>query len=192
VFPPGADQAAGLLPPPEDVVPLPLADGKRLPPEEPDASWHQDFHGLLHIGRLSRTFEWTGHKIVIHTLNSDELLIAARLCAPWGDTIGATRAYAQAMAALCVDLIDGIPLPTPLGEHGPSDAWAHQRFDYAGRWFAPTIDAIYNEYESLELRVKQVLEEMGKASAPEDGSSVSASSPAPAGSSGAGLSPESS
>lgn len=172
-------------------VPAPLADGTETGgPSEPDlAAWAQDFHGLLKLGYLTSTFEWCGHKIVIHTLRTDEELIIASMIREWQETIGGTKAYATAMAALCVDFIDGQPMPIPLGEDYRSDTWARQRFAYAQRWYPFTIDAIYEEYLALEVRVKQVLEQMGKGQAPEAGSSENAESPDSGGSLQDALSP---
>jgi hypothetical protein len=160
-------------------VPVPLADGTAEGPSTPDfKAWEQDFHGLLKLGYLTSSFEWCGHRIVIHTLRTDEELIISSMIKEWQDTIGGTKAYASAMVALCVDFVDGQPLPIPLGEERRSDNWARQRFAFVQRWYPFTIDAIYNEYLKLEDRVKKVITEMGKASSPVDGSSESAGSPA--------------
>jgi hypothetical protein len=97
------------------------------------------------------------------------------------ETLGATKAYATAVAALAVDSIDGEPMPTPLGEtgNGPSgtDQWARERFRYARRWFAPTIDAIFTRHAQLEARVNTILNDLGKGSLPGD------SAPGPSGTS---------
>lgn len=148
-------------------VPVPQADGSPLEFGEPDGQWHMDFQGLLHLGYLTASFEWCGHKIVIKTLNGREDLLIASLIRDWDATIGATKAYAIAVAGLSVLWIDGQPMPTPLGEDESNpDRWAAERFAYAQRWFEPTINAIFNAHLKLLARVSEVVTEMGKEPAP--------------------------
>jgi|SRR6516162_1451703 hypothetical protein len=161
----------------------PSGDGLAgLDDEGVDPKWENDFHGLLYLGKLVGSFSWCGHKIAIHTLCIDEELIIAGLTKEWMDTLGATKAYATAVAALCVDSIDGQPMPVPLGETGDgpagTDQWARERFRYARRWFEPTIDAIFTRHLQLEARVRELLGDLGKESTPGD------STPGPNGSSG--------
>jgi hypothetical protein len=151
----------------------PLADetaadeGEELRYDEPDPRWRTDFHGLLYLGALRARFNWLGHVFRIRTLRSDEELIVAQLGAAWAETLGGTRAHAIAMVALCVESIDGRPMPAPLGEQDAgSIGWAEERFRYAGRWYSYTIDAIFERYLELEGRVREVMTELGKGSAP--------------------------
>jgi hypothetical protein len=146
----------------EDIVPA--ADGTPLEFSEPDERWKQDFDGLLYIGELTASFEYLGHKIRIRTLRTAEELIVAELVKQWGDTIGGTKAYATALAALAVTDVDGRPMPTPLGEAGNSSQWAYDRFIFAQRWYPFTIDEIYTRYLELEARVREILDGLGKAS----------------------------
>jgi hypothetical protein len=167
---------------PEPPVP-PAADGSGVIFTEPDARWQADFHGLLHIGELSSSFEWMGHKIVIRTLKVDEELMVASLTAEWAETIGGTKAAAAAICGIAVQNIDGQPMPVPLGESDSPMQWARDRFAYAQRWYPFTIDAIYARYLELEGRVREILDEMGKESGQEDatpGLSASSGSPVPA------------
>jgi hypothetical protein len=162
-------------------VTVPAADGTEPGVGTPDyAAWQRDFHGLLVLGQLSNTFEWAGHRFVIKTLNTSDELIVALLTKEFQDTIGGTRAYATAMVALCTVAVDGMPLPSPLGEDplpGGSLNWARERFAYCQRWYHYTVDAIYNEYLTLEARVTEVVLQMGKESPPGTGSPGNASSP---------------
>lgn len=138
-------------------------EGNALPSFDP--KYHEDFHGLAFIGALSKTFEWLGHKFTIRTVTVDEALAVALLTKQWAETIGGGLAYRTAMAAMCVQAIDGSDLPIPVGADPNDFAYAQQRFDYAkARWFQFTIDAIYNEYLELELKTRQVVDAMGKAS----------------------------
>lgn len=140
-----------------------------------DDRYKDAFHGLAYIGALTGSFEWLGHKFVIHTLTQDEELAAALIVKDFEDTLGQARAYATALAALCVDSVDGEGMPTPVGT-GPSYGWAYQRFNYAkARWYRYTIDKIYEKYLELEDLNRGVLEELGKAS----GSGVMDPNPTP-------------
>ena len=157
------------VPPP----PVPAADesvpgpGQEQDFEDPDPRWRTDFHGLLYLGALRARFSWMGHVIRIRTLRSNEELIVAQLGQAWAETMGGARAHAVAMVALAVESVDGQPLPSPLGEQDAgSIGWAEERFRYAGRWYAYTIDHIFERYLELEGRVREVMAELGKGSAP--------------------------
>jgi hypothetical protein len=145
----------------------PAASGIEITFDAPDvADWQKDLHGLLTLGKLTATFEWCGHTIRIRTLTTAEELIVSSIVARWDTTIGGPKAYATAICGIAVQSIDGQPMPTPLGDQGDPDRWALERFNYAQRWFPWTIDAIYNHYLLLENRVKEVLANLGKVSAP--------------------------
>lgn len=150
-------------------------------------AWKQDFTGLLYLGALRGWFDWCGHRVHLRTLTTDEELLVAALIKEFEGSMGGMKAYATATSGLCVESIDGQPMPVPLGEHPNQPyTWAQQRFNYARRWFPPTIDAILNAYLQLETRQRQVMASLGKASAPgEDatpGLSASSGSPSAAGS----------
>jgi hypothetical protein len=177
--------------PPPLPGPVPMADeavpgpGDELEPEDPDPRWRTDFHGLLYLGALRARFSWLGHVFRIRTLRSDEELIVAELGKMWQDTMGGARAHAIAMVALAVESVDGVPMPSPLGEQSGSIGWAEERFRYAGRWYSYTIDAVFERYLELEGRVRAVMDELGKGSAPtgpEPASTSTSTSPPGAGS----------
>jgi hypothetical protein len=173
--------------PPVEEPTTPAASGIEISFDEPKlAEWERDLHGLLTLGYLCATFEWCGHTIRIKTLNTDEELILSLIVQQWEATIGGAKAYATAICGIAVQSVDGQPMPSPLGDQGDRDRWALERFNYARRWFPWTIDAIYNHYLLLEARVKEVLLNLGKASAPmgaaSPGSSGSSDSPSGEGS----------
>jgi hypothetical protein len=148
---------------PETDGSLPGPDVEDLLPSF-DERYLEDFNGLMFLGALSHPFEWMGHKFVIRTLTPDEYLLIALLTKPYAGTIGESLAYTIAAVALCVDSVDGKPLPTPVMADSEI-AWARQRFDFVkARWFKPTIDLVYAEFLGLEIRVNAVLDAMGKAS----------------------------
>lgn len=134
------------------------------------APWREDFSGLLSLGAIRGWFEWCGHRISLRTLTTDEELLIAQLTREYETGIGQTKAYATAICGLCVESIDRQPMPVPLGEH-PNQPykWALERFNYARRWYPPTIDAIFDAYLRLEVRQRDVMTELGKASAPAGG-----------------------
>jgi hypothetical protein len=130
-----------------------------------EASWRADLTGLLAVGSLTGWFDWCGHRISLRTLTSDEELIVSQLIREYEGGIGAAKSYATAVAALAVDAIDHQPMPTPLGEHPNKPyQWALQRFNYARRWYPPTVDAVFDAYLQMEMRQRRVIEELGKAS----------------------------
>ena len=152
--------------------------------EHDDAAWREDFSGLLALGSVRGWFEWCGHRITLRTLTTDEELLVSQLTREFEGGIGGTKAYATAICGLSVDSVDHQPMPVPLGEH-PNQPykWALERFNYARRWFPPTIDAIFDAYLRLEIRQREVMAELGKASVPGDGATpgLSARSASPSG-----------
>ena len=133
-----------------------------------DEKYKQDFEGLLYIGALIDEFDWLGHHFVIRTLKDGELLAIGQIIKPYLDGPGGERAFAMATAAMCIESVDGEELPIPIGESRRVNEWAHQRFEYVrDNWFPTTTDAVYSHYVALNNKVRQVVEAMGKASAPE-------------------------
>ena len=166
-----ADVRPQLSPDPPPSSQAPEADGSQLGTDvaealpEFDEKYVEDFNGLMYLGALTKTFEWVGHKFVIRTLSADEYLQVALLTKPYAGTIGEVRAYATAVVALCVDSVDGEPLPLPIQVERDDLAWAYQRFNFVkSRWFNYTIDLVYGEFLVLERRATEVLDAMGKAS----------------------------
>lgn len=147
----------------------PAGDGPTASPLElhfedhDEGAWREDFTGLLVMGALRGWFEWCGHRIAIRTLTTSEELLVAQLTREFEGGIGGTKAYATALAGLCVEAVDRQPMPVPLGEHpGRPYAWALERFNYAQRWFPPTVDAIFDSYLRLEARQRDVMAGLGK------------------------------
>jgi len=134
--------------------------------EQPfDERYVEPFKGLIYLGALTKEFEWLGHRFVIRTLTTSELLIVGQIVKEYAETISQGRAYASAMVALATVSVDGEDLPSPVMTHDNGAAWAHQRFQYVtARWFPYTIDRVYSEYLELDAKASDVIEAMGKAS----------------------------
>lgn len=129
-----------------------------------DPRHRQDFEGLMYIGKLTSTFEWLGHKFVIRTLSTDEILEVGIIHREYAGSLADVKAYQAAVVAACVESVDGKPLPLPLSSD-PSDTSLINKFRFVNRsWFPPTLDVVYERYLLLEARVSQVIEAMGKAS----------------------------
>lgn len=145
-----------------------VLDPQEDPQEETpqfDPRYADAFVGLNFLGALSREIDWLGHKILIRTLTTDEHLAVATLTREFLGTTELPRAYATAIVALCVDLVDGESLPVPIGETKNSYAWAFQRFNYVkSNWYPFTITTVYQEYLALETQAEEVLASMGNAS----------------------------
>jgi hypothetical protein len=142
-------------------------EGNVLPTFDPKHA--EPFKGLLYLGALAKSFDWLGHSFDIRTLRDGEKLAVATIIKPYVDTMGIDRAYACAMAAMCITGVDGDDLPIPIGETKRAHEWGHQRFQYVkDNWYSSTVDRVFNEYLLLEDLAGRVLDAMGKASAPED------------------------
>lgn len=157
-----AAEAAAELPPEETPEPAEEAPSKPLPTFDP--KWRDPLTGLLFLGALKEEFEWVGHRFTVRTLNNLELADVALVAARYKDTDYSAKAYQCAVVAACITAVDGKPLPTmPLDNQETSDVSA--KFDYImARWFPTTIDVVFTHYYDLEIKVREVLDAMGKAS----------------------------
>lgn len=154
---------------PEEDAPGTLRDeeGNLLPSFDPKHA--EPFQGLLYLGALQTEFTWVGHTFSIRTLRDGEKLAIAQIIKQYADTMGGDRAYGAAVAAMCILSVDGEELPIPIGESKKAYEWGLQRFNYVvNNWFSTTVNKVFNEYLALEDKALQVVEAMGKASAPVD------------------------
>lgn len=131
--------------------------------EEFDPRWREPFRGLLHLGALIRSFSWMGHTFTIRTLTVEEGLTVGQFCRRWGDTMAATKGYQTAMVAAMLVEVDGELMPVALGAGETPLTVLQIRYDKVKHWFAPTFDAIYQEYMLLEEEQNRILDAMGKA-----------------------------
>lgn len=143
-------------------------DGEEAPDDEPlpefDPKVRQDFDGLLFLGKLEDEFYWLGHRFVIRTLVTDEILEVGLLHKQYAETLADVKAYQAAVAAACVVTVDGKPLPQPLSVD-PSDTALRNRFDYVRKsWYPSVLDQVYQRYLMLEGKVDAVIEAMGNPS----------------------------
>lgn len=154
--------------PPHDSQPVTEGTVSEVPePEEEelpafDEQYRQDFIGLTFIGKLNGDFEWMGHRFKIKTLMTDELIQIGMTHAKYQNTLADIKAYQTLVVAACLETLDGKPLPVPISNDVDL---VESRFDYIRtHWYPWTIDAIYEQYLLLEVRVQKVIEAMGKAS----------------------------
>ncbi len=135
----------------------------RLP--EFDHRLRDEFSGLLYLGALTQTFDWLGHRFVIRTLRTGELIGVSLAVREYVGSDGYLKAWQAAMVGACVVTVDGHPLPpVPLTDH-PEDSLVRARAQYVmDHWFPPVPDHIYERYVELELVVRQVIAAMGKVS----------------------------
>lgn len=142
---------------PEQVEPQDQED----PLPEFDSRWQDEFEGLLYIGALTEEFTWLGHRIVIRTLTTEEMAEIALASKPYLGTEAELKAYQAGVVAASVVTVDGVPLPAPLTT-APGDTPFSNRFRYVWKnWRPPVLDAIYQRYVSLEIKVREVIEAMG-------------------------------
>lgn len=144
----------------EDTAPEPEA----APPPEFDPRWRDDFTGLVHIGALTDRFEWLGHQFHIRTLTTEELAEIALVTKKYLGSGAEDKVWQAAVTAACVISVDGKALPAPLTTE-PGDTEFSNKFHYVfGKWYAPTLDVVFERYMSLEIKVREVIAAMGKAS----------------------------
>jgi hypothetical protein len=126
-----------------------------------DPRCRNDFEGMLYLGRLTKTFSWSGHKIKIQTIDQEGYLELGEIVKRYEDTWGAIRAQVSATVAGCIVSIDNKGWPVPLME---DESLLDTKFAWIIKLHPFAIDAIYNEFMILEAKVFEVLEEMGKGS----------------------------
>lgn len=133
------------------------------PPIKFNQKWLDEFEGLLYIGALTSSFRWLGHKFVVRTLKTDEVIETGLLIKEYVGTPGEPKAYQCAVLAAAVLSVDGRELPIPISG-APEDTQLRNRFDYIMRnWFAPTIDMAYSRYLACEYKAREVIDAMVKA-----------------------------
>jgi len=140
----------------EEPVVEPKVD--KLP--EFDPRCRQDFEGLLYLGRLTSTFKWSGHKIKIQTIDQGAYLEVSELIRQYEGGLAGLQAQMTAMVAACLVSIDGKGFPVPLME---DESEIDAKFQWVLKLHPFAINAIYEKFDELEYKVKQVLDEMGKA-----------------------------
>lgn len=127
-----------------------------------DEQYRQDFIGLTFVGKLSWPFEWMGHRFKIKTLMTDELIQIGLVHAKYQNTLSDVKAYQTLVVAACLETLDGKQLPVPIDM---DTDLVEARFEYIkNRWYPWTIDAVYEQYLLLEVRVQKVIAAMGKVS----------------------------
>jgi hypothetical protein len=127
-----------------------------------DDQYRQDFIGLTFVGKLSHDFEWMGHRFRIKTLMTDELIQIGLVHAKYQQTLSDVKAYQTLVVAACLETLDGKQLPVPISMDVDL---VEARFDYIKtHWYPWTIDAVYEQYLLLEVRVQKVIAAMGKVS----------------------------
>jgi hypothetical protein len=127
-----------------------------------DEQYKQDFVGLNFVGKLVHNFEWMGHRFKIRTLMVDELIQIGMVHAKYQQTLADVKAYQTLVVAGCLETLDGKPLPVPIDM---DTDLVEERFNFIKtHWFPWTVDAVYEQYLLLEVRVQKVIEAMGKAS----------------------------
>lgn len=152
---------------PEDTEAHRVTDAEVSEPDEPlpefDPRVREDFEGLMYLGKLTHPFDWLGHKFVIRTMTTGEILEAGLIHREYVGTVADVRAYQACVVAACVVSVDDKHPPYPLTS-ADGETLLRTRFNYViDKWFPPTLDKVYNEYLVLEARVEAVIEAMGKA-----------------------------
>jgi hypothetical protein len=159
-FGPASSEAPDLDPPSEGTTPGESDDSNLTL----DPRYKDDFNGLMFLGYLTDEFDWAGHRFSIRTLNTDAMLEVALWCKKYEATIADSRAYATAVVAASIELLDGRPLYRTLGPGGDNAKDLELRIAVVRRWFRWTIDYVYSRSLELERRVDELVSLLGKAS----------------------------
>lgn len=113
---------------------------------------------LVHIGSMTRSFEWMGHTFTIRTLRIEEEIAIGQLIKPYAGSITEEKAAVTAIAAACIETIDGNPVVVQLQR----DPVVHLQEKYKAlstNWFWPVVKKINEEYMVLQQEMTKVIEE---------------------------------
>lgn len=103
--------------------------------------------GLLQLGRLEKQVSYAGHTFVVRTLKAGEEIAVTLITKDYAETMGYAKAYAIAVVAASLELVDGAPL---FGQLGPDMVTPiEQKYHTVSQWYWPTIEYLYNEYTEL-------------------------------------------
>jgi hypothetical protein len=152
---------------PEGAPPLNQAEPEGEPDDiltEFDPRWQDEMEGLLFVGRVTHEFRLGGHKITIATPEAHDTLKAAMLIKQYQETAGALRALTLAALATCLVKVDGYDLPRGIMADGSDDM--ETRFNWVAKLHTAVVDGIYREYEDLEVRVAEAIDNLGKGGVP--------------------------
>jgi hypothetical protein len=152
--------------PPVDPKPLKATVAPEAPTEgsktpEFDSRVKLPLEGMLFLGMLQMTFKWSGHTIKIQTFDQDTYLEIGILISKYDGTWAAERAQVAALVAACLVSIDHKRLPVPLFE---DETQLEANFKWVLKLHPFAINYLYEKFDELEVKVADILAEMGKAS----------------------------
>lgn len=104
-------------------------------------------HGLLSLGHLSKDVSYAGHQFAMRTLRSGEEIAVGQVTKDYADTVGYAKAYAIAIVAASLDMVDHAPMFQALGPDMKLPI--QQKFGTIAQWFWPVVEHLYNEYLTL-------------------------------------------
>lgn len=113
---------------------------------------------LINVGKMARSFEWAGHTFIIKSLNLEEEIAIGQLIKPYAGTITEEKAAVAAIAAACIESIDGNPLMVRITK----DPVAHLQEKFkmlVSNWYWPVVKRINEEYSYLQDEVSKSMEE---------------------------------
>jgi hypothetical protein len=121
-----------------------------------------DINGLLALGTISEDFVVWGHTFKMRTIRLGEELVVGQIVKPYTDTIQQGKAYAAAMVAASLEMVDGRPLFAALG---PSIETVRQniqnKFEYVQEnWYFTLVEELYGCYLTLLERQLDAFEEL--------------------------------
>jgi hypothetical protein len=151
---PAAQEAAQ---PPEPAAPPSVEGVLEFDPRHRDV-----FTGLLWVGHLTEQLVLFGHSFEIVTPTTGERLEMGPLLAPYQGTPTGQIAYQAMLVAAYLRQVDDLPLPLPIG---PKDSGLPGRFTWVqANLRRPVVEALFDKVLTLEGKVDEVLDDMGKAS----------------------------
>jgi hypothetical protein len=127
----------------------------------PEEQITEDEFSAIHQGHLKDSGTIGSHSYAMRTLKVGEELEATTAAARFSASIDYHRAVKTALIAAALTSWDGKPLiPNPVG---PEDEEFEAKFNAAlGKFFAPTVDALYERYQALMERLQDTADKTKK------------------------------
>ena len=135
--------------------------------DEFDPRIANDVEGLLFLGKLTHDCAIYGHTFTLKTLTRGERLAMTLFARDYDDTLAIAQALESATLALSIVMVDNRPLSIPLDSDDRNpEAVLRRNFPIVSKWFDPVLDALYLEYQSLNIRMRDAFLELeGKSTA---------------------------
>lgn len=124
------------------------------------SEYMQPLEGLLFVGKLTKTIEYSGHTFQIRTLTQGEELRVGQLTREYMGQYNQMAAIKAYIVAACVELVDGLPMYVSIGDEQVDPIAI--KVERVKRWYEPVVSFIHDQYAELYKMSQKVADELKK------------------------------